>query len=100
MALLSGNSGITNGGGSATRTSPDLNNDPQDDFGQNAKKVELPLFNDEDPAGWIVRAKMYFQVHETHPHIKVKLAQLYMEGSTIHFFKSLIDENTILTWEQ
>ena len=31
---------------------------------------------------------------------KVSLAQLCMEGSTIHFFKSLLEEESELTWDQ
>lgn len=32
--------------------------------------------------------------------MKVNLAQLCMEGPTLHFFKSLLDENAELTWDQ
>jgi hypothetical protein len=38
-------------------------------------------------------------VQETTPEVKVKLAQLCMEGPTIHFFNSLLGENEDLTWE-
>jgi hypothetical protein len=31
--------------------------------------------------------------------VKVGLAQLSMEGTTVHFFNSLLDENPNLTWE-
>ncbi|MCH83460.1 RNA-directed DNA polymerase (Reverse transcriptase), partial [Trifolium medium] len=64
------------------------------------KKVELPTFNGEDPAGWISRAEIYFRVQDTIPEVRVKLAQLCMEGSTIHFFNSLIGEDEDLTWEK
>ncbi|MCI07266.1 retrotransposon gag protein, partial [Trifolium medium] len=70
------------------------------DFRRSVKKVELPLFDGEDPAGWISRAEVYFRVQETRPEVKVSLAQLCMEGSTIHFFNSLLNENEDLTWEQ
>jgi hypothetical protein len=69
------------------------------DFRHAVKKVELPLFNGEDPAGWISRAEIYFRVQETAPEVKVQLAQLCMEGSTIHFFNSLWNEDEGLTWE-
>ncbi|MCH92914.1 retrotransposon gag protein, partial [Trifolium medium] len=52
-----------------------------------------------DPAGWISRAEIYFRVQETPPEIKVSLAQVCMEGSTIHFFNSIVDEDLTLTWE-
>ncbi|MCI16592.1 retrotransposon gag protein, partial [Trifolium medium] len=70
------------------------------EFRHATKKVELPAFNGEDPVGWISRAEIYFRVQGTIPEVRVKLAQLCMEGSTIHFFNSLIGEDEDLTWEQ
>lgn len=64
------------------------------------KKAELPMFDREDPTGWIVCVEVHFQVQEMHPDVKVSLAQLCMDGSTIHFFKSLLNEHNVLTWEQ
>ncbi|RDX71984.1 Inositol hexakisphosphate and diphosphoinositol-pentakisphosphate kinase VIP2, partial [Mucuna pruriens] len=59
-------------------------------------KVELPMFNGEDPTGWIARA----EVPEMSLEVWINLAQLCMEGSTIHFFKSLLDEEADLNLEQ
>ncbi|WJX10635.1 hypothetical protein P8452_01329 [Trifolium repens] len=70
------------------------------EFRQSVKKVELPMFNGEDPAGWISRAEVYFRVQGTRPEVKVSLAQLCMEGPTIHFFNSLFNEEEEVTWEQ
>jgi hypothetical protein len=81
------------------RTGPS-NHDDLDEFRLSVKKVELPMFSGEDPAGWIARAEVYFRVQGTSPEIKVDLAQLCMDGSTIHFFKALIEENEGLTWEE
>jgi hypothetical protein len=66
-----------------------IRTDPLMEFRQSARKVELPSFEGEDPAGWISRAEVYFRVQGTTPEIKVNLAQLCMEGPTIHFFNSL-----------
>ncbi|GAU45110.1 hypothetical protein TSUD_183180 [Trifolium subterraneum] len=68
------------------------------EFRQSVKKVELPMFDGEDPARWISRAEIYFRVQETTPKVKVNLAQLCMGGSTIHFFNSLLNEEEELTW--
>lgn len=73
--------------------------DPVTEFRHAVRKVELPLFNGEDPAGWISRAEIYFRVQETTPEVKVRLAQICMEGPTIHFFNSLVGEDEGLTWE-
>ncbi|PNX96069.1 retrotransposon-related protein [Trifolium pratense] len=63
-------------------------------------KVELPAFDGEDPAGWISRAEVYFKVQDTDPEVRVNLAQLCTERSTIHFFNSLIGEEDELTWDR
>lgn len=84
---------VTKGGGSS-----ELRGDALTEFRQCVKKVELPSFNGEDPAGWISRAEIYFRVQDTTPELKVNLAQLCMEGPTIHFFNSLIGEDEDLTW--
>ncbi|MCH97391.1 retrotransposon gag protein [Trifolium medium] len=70
------------------------------EFRHSAKKVELPMFDGDDPAGWISRAEVYFRVQDTSPEIKVSLAQLCMEGPTIHFFNSFLNEEEELTWER
>ncbi|MCI13199.1 hypothetical protein A2U01_0034315 [Trifolium medium] len=44
--------------------------DPMMEFRQSAKKVELPSFDGDDPAGWISRAEIYFKVQGTSPEIK------------------------------
>lgn len=85
--------------GSAMKTSSQFPKGVLEEFRQLVKNVELPMFSIEDPAGWIVRAEVCFQVQESCPHVKVSLAQLCMDRSTIHFFKSLLDEHSMLTWE-
>ncbi|GAU40483.1 hypothetical protein TSUD_286380 [Trifolium subterraneum] len=75
------------------------NGDVIAEFRHSAKKVELPSFDGDDQAGWISRAEVYFRVQNTSSEIKVSLAQLCMEGSTIHFFNSLLRENEDLSWE-
>lgn len=70
------------------------------EFRQAVKKVELPMFDGGDPTGWISRAEVYFRVQRTRSDVKVCLAQLCMEGATIHFFNSLINDEEELTWEQ
>ncbi|MCH92916.1 retrotransposon gag protein, partial [Trifolium medium] len=57
-----------------------VHSDAMTEFRHAVKKVELPTFNGEDPAGWISRAEIYFSVQETTPEVKVRLAQICMEG--------------------
>ncbi|GAU48361.1 hypothetical protein TSUD_282420 [Trifolium subterraneum] len=77
-----------------------MQSDVISEFRQSAKKVELPMFDGDDPAGWISRAEVYFRVQGTTPAVKVDLAQLCMGGPTIHFFNSLLNEEEDLTWER
>jgi hypothetical protein len=77
-----------------------ISGDALAEFRQAVKKVELPMFDGDDPAGWISRAEVYFWVQGTTPKVKVCLAQLCVEGATIHFFNSLINDEEGLTWEQ
>ncbi|WVY93239.1 hypothetical protein V8G54_032327 [Vigna mungo] len=75
------------------------NGDDMLEFRQSMKKILLSSFRGEDPAGWIARAEVYFNVQETRESVRVNLAHLCMEGSTIHFFQSLLNEYEELTWE-
>ncbi|PNY15662.1 retrotransposon-related protein [Trifolium pratense] len=62
------------------------------------KKVKLPVFEGEDPVAWITRAEIYFDVQHTTEEMKVKLARLSMEGSTIHWFNLLLETEDDLSW--
>jgi hypothetical protein len=50
--------------GSSQKTDPthsqQSHGDLWSEFRNSAKKVELPMFSGEDPAGWISRADVYF----------------------------------------
>lgn len=77
-----------------------LQGDALAEFRHSMKKVELPMFDGDDPAGWISRAEVYFRVQNTAPEVKTSLAQLSMDGPTIHFFNSLSNEEEGLTWDR
>ncbi|MCI22792.1 retrotransposon gag protein, partial [Trifolium medium] len=62
------------------------------------KKVKLPVFEGEDPVAWITRSEIYFDVQNTSEEMKVKLARLSMEGSTIHWFNLLLETEDELSW--
>jgi hypothetical protein len=72
--------------------------DSADEFKMAVKKVELPAFNGDDPVGWITRAETYFEVQGTTEEVKVRLAKLSMEGTTIHWFNLLRETEDNLTW--
>ncbi|XP_057428622.1 uncharacterized protein LOC130722049 isoform X1 [Lotus japonicus] len=64
------------------------------------KKVKLPVFEGDDPVAWITRAEIYFDVQGTPDELRVKLARLSMEGSTIHWFNMLRETEDELSWEK
>jgi hypothetical protein len=64
------------------------------------KKVKLPLFEGDDPVAWITRAEIYFDVQNTSEEMKVKLARLSMEGSTIHWLNLLLETEDELSWDK
>ncbi|MCI47411.1 retrotransposon-derived protein PEG10-like, partial [Trifolium medium] len=64
------------------------------------KKVKLPAFEGEDPVAWITRAEIYFDVQQTPDAMRIKLARLSMEGSTIHWFNLLLETEDDLSWEK
>lgn len=68
-----------------------------DEFKLFVKKVELPGFSCVDLVGWISRAETYFEVHNIDGAIKIKLARLCMEGSTIHWFNLWCESQENLT---
>lgn len=55
-----------NSGSGKVRSRPQLlRGDALTEFRQSVRKVELPLFDGKNPAGWISRAELYFRVQET-----------------------------------
>lgn len=64
------------------------------------KKVKLPLFEGDDLVAWITRVEIYFDVQNTTDKMRVKLARLSMEGSTIHWFNLLMETEDELSWEK
>jgi hypothetical protein len=104
VVIVDGTPEKGSGDGSKHKTEGSSANDNSDaallKFCQAVKKAELPMFDGGDPAWWISRAEVYFRVQGTRLEVKVCLAQLCMEGATIHFFNSLMNDKEGLTWEQ
>ena len=64
------------------------------------KKVELPYFDGSDPMGWLARAEKFFEVHSVKPELRVDMAMVSMEGSTVHWFQCLKMRWPDLHWER
>ncbi|KAG8374820.1 hypothetical protein BUALT_Bualt10G0035300 [Buddleja alternifolia] len=66
-------------------------------------KVEFPKFYGEDLRGWVYRCEQFFEVDDTPPDAKVKLAALHLEGKALQwhqiFMKSRLTRE-IPNWEE
>lgn len=64
--------------GNDEHQSPLLSEESVSKYKMAAKKVKVPPFDGEDPAGWITHAETYFEVHGSSEEVKVRLAKLNM----------------------
>lgn len=64
------------------------------------KKIPLPEFHGFDPQGWIQKALLYFDIHGTPAHLRVRLAQLSMCGVAQHWFTIVQQIHDPLLWDQ
>ena len=71
--------------------------DENSEFRMAVKKVELLSFDGGDPVGWITRVETYFEIHGSSKDMKIRLAKICMEGSTIHWFNLLKETKDNLT---
>lgn len=83
---------------SSPETSSPLSDEASSEFKMAVKKVELPMFDGDDPVGWVTRAETYFEVQGSSEEVKVRLAKVCMEGATIHWFNLLRETEDNLTW--
>ncbi|KAI5437315.1 hypothetical protein KIW84_023432 [Lathyrus oleraceus] len=81
----------------SSEVSPPLSDEVCYEFKMDAKKVELPLFDVDDPVGWVTKAETFLEVQGSSGEVKVRLAKLSMEGATIHWFNLLRETEDNLT---
>ncbi|XP_071688236.1 uncharacterized protein [Rutidosis leptorrhynchoides] len=63
-------------------------------------KVKLPLFDGDDPRGWITKAELYFNVHKTPIDQKLLLTQMCMDGVALNWFTNLLIKHPTTTWNE
>lgn len=49
-------------------------------------KIEFPIFDEENPIGWLYKANHYFALHPMPDGQKILMSSFYMEGSTMVWF--------------
>ncbi|KAA0032325.1 Ty3/gypsy retrotransposon protein [Cucumis melo var. makuwa] len=64
------------------------------------RKLEMSVFNGEDPDGWIYRAEHYFQMHLLNEQKKLKIAIVSMEGKGLCWFHWAENRKRFRSWKE
>lgn len=67
--------------------------------GNKHRKLELPLFEGEDPLGWIFRVERYFSINGVGEDEKLDAAVVSLEGKVLSWFQWMEARNPIRTWK-
>ncbi|KAL5547693.1 hypothetical protein UlMin_002924 [Ulmus minor] len=62
------------------------------------KKLELPLFEGDDPFGWLFRADRYFTVNGIAEGEKVYAASVCLEGPALNWFQWVDSQTPFRSW--
>ncbi|KAL4037971.1 hypothetical protein IC575_001574 [Cucumis melo] len=63
------------------------------------KKLEMPVFNGENPESWIYRAEHYFDINELADEEKVKVAVVSFGPDAVNWFRWSNNRKKISSWE-
>ena len=59
------------------------------------KKVEMPIFNGDDPDNWLFRAERYFQIHKLTEFEKLTVSTISFEGPALNWYHSQEREKSV-----
>ncbi|XP_031271166.1 uncharacterized protein LOC116129586 [Pistacia vera] len=62
------------------------------------RKLEMPIFSDEDPYGWIFRVERYFNINGISEEGKLTAATVCMEGEAINWFQWTESKTPASSW--
>ncbi|KAA0052895.1 transposon Tf2-1 polyprotein isoform X1 [Cucumis melo var. makuwa] len=62
------------------------------------KKVEMPVFNGEDPNAWLFRADRYFQIHRLTDSEKMTVATISFEGPALNWYRAQEERDKFKDW--
>ena len=71
-------------------------------FSTRQSKVDFPRFNGEDLNGWLYKCHQFFEVDDTPPEMKVKLATINLEGRALRWHQNWVKYKkgtTNVAWE-
>uniref|UniRef100_A0A0V0ITS5 Putative ovule protein n=2 Tax=Solanum chacoense TaxID=4108 RepID=A0A0V0ITS5_SOLCH len=58
---------------------------PGKNMGKKFRELQLPVFEGEDPLGWIYRVERYFAVNEISEAERLQAASVSLEGKTLNW---------------
>ena len=62
------------------------------------KKVEMPVFDGDDPDSWLFRAERYFQIHKLTDSEKLTVATISFEGPALNWYRSQEERDKFTCW--
>ena len=63
------------------------------------KKLEMPVFNGENPESWIYRAEHYFEINKLAGEEKVKVAVVSFRSDALNWFLWSNNRKKMMSWE-
>lgn len=73
--------------------------DEGDQGGMGGRRLEMPMFNGEDPDGWIFRAERYFNMNRLGNWERVEAAVVCFEGEALAWYQWEESQQPMRTWE-
>ncbi|KAA0033896.1 retrotransposon protein [Cucumis melo var. makuwa] len=63
------------------------------------KKLEMPVFNGENPKSWIYRVEHYFEINKLADEEKVKVAVVSFGSDALNWFRWSNNRKKMMSWE-
>ena len=84
-------------------TRNDMSKKKVDDEGENNdqskfKRVEMPVFNGDDPDSWLFQADRYFQIHKLTNSERLIVATISFEGPTLNWYRAQEERDKFIDW--
>ena len=74
--------------------------DPYGRTERGVRRLEMPLFEGDDPDGWVFRAERYFSVNQLSDAEKLDSAALCFEGAALAWFQWEQRRRRVRSWEE
>ena len=62
------------------------------------KRVEMPVFDGDDPDSWLFRAERYFQIHKLTDSERLTVATISFEGPALNWYRSQEERDKFTCW--